>query len=114
MNLKKDFPHIMAGLKEEVDEVRFLLVVDENYDDVDSDEFDVFDPSEYNYMIYVTEVMQEVLGEEGLTKFMEALAESRDFQDFYANERDIYGVMTTLDEEGIAQSMLSIAEEILS
>ncbi len=114
MNLKKDFPQMMSKLQEEIDEVRLLLVIDENYDDVDSDEFDVFDPSEYNYMIYVTEALQEVLGEEGLTKFMEALAESGDFQDFYANDRDIYGVMTTLDEEGIAQSMLSIAEEILS
>lgn len=114
MNLKNDFPRIMAGLKEEIDEVRHLLVIDENYDDVDSDEFDVFDPSEFNYMIYVTEALQEVLGEEGLAKAISKLQSSDDYKDFYAHENDMYGVMTTLDDEGIAKSMLTIMEETLS
>ena len=114
VNLKNDFPRIMAGLKEEIDEVRHLLVIDENYDDVDSDEFDVFDPSEFNYMIYVTEALQEVLGEEGLAKAISKLQSSDDYKDFYAHENDMYGVMTTLDDEGIAKSMLTIMEETLS
>ncbi len=114
MNLKSDFPRITAGLKEEIEEVRLLLVIDENYDDVDSDEFDVFDPSEFNYMIYVTEALQEALGEERLQKAIEKLKESDDYKDFYAHESDMYGVMTTLDDAGIAKSMLSIMEETLS
>ncbi len=114
MNIKDEFPRIYKGLTEKIEEVRLLLVIDENYDDVDSDEFDVFDPSEFNYMIYVTEALQEVLGEEGLKKAIEKFKESDDFQYFYDNESDIYGVMTTLDDAGIAKSMLSVMEEILS
>lgn len=114
MNLKSDFPRIMAGLKEDIEEVRLLLVIDENYDDVDSDEFDVFDPSEFNYMIYVTEILQEVLGEEGMKKAIEKLQASDDFKEFYAHESDMYGVMTTLDDAGIAKSLLSVMEETLS
>ena len=114
MNLKNDFPHIMSGLKEEVDEVRSLLVIDENYDDVDSDEFDVFDPSEFNYMIYVTEELQEVLGEERLQEAINKMKSGDDFKDFYAHETDMYGVMTALDDAGIAKSMLTVMEETLS
>ncbi len=114
MNLKKQFPRIMAGIEEEIEALRFLLVIDENYDDVDSDEFDVFDPSEYNYLVYVTEVLQEVLGEERLKEVIEKLEACDDFSEFYAQENDMYGVMTDLDDEGIARSILTIMEESLS
>ncbi len=114
MNLKEDFPRIMMGLKEEIEELRYLLVIDENYDDVDSDEFDVFDPSEFNYMVYVTEELQDVLGKERLQKVIVELENCEDFQTFYAHESDIYGIMTTLDEDGIAKSILSIMEENVS
>lgn len=112
MNLKNDFPKLMKNL--DIEEVRLLLVIDENYDDVDSDEFDIFDPSEFNYMIYVTEALQEVLGKEGLKKTIEALEKCDDYQEFYAHEPDMYGVMTRLDDTGIAKSMLRIMEEVVS
>ncbi len=114
MNIKSDFPKIVNGLEDKDPSVRNLLVIDENYDDVDSDEFDVFDPSEFNYMVYVTEEMQAVLGEDGLAKVVEKLKQSADYQEFYAHESDMFGIMTALDDAGIAKSMLSIMEETLS
>ena len=114
MNLKENFPLIMAGLEEEVDELRHLILVDVNYDDVDSDEFDVFDPSDYNYLVYVTERVQNVLGEERLKSAIASLQQDKNFDDFYAPEDDMYGVMTKLDEEAIAQSILGCMEKSLS
>ena len=111
MKLKSDFPKLMKDL--DVDEVRNLLVIDENYNDVDSDEFDVFDPSEFNYMIYVTEALQEVLGEVRLSQAVKSLQESDDYKDFYVHESDMYGVMTTLDDAGIAKSLLTAMEKTL-
>jgi hypothetical protein len=114
MNLKENFPRIMAGLEEEVDELRHLILVDVNYDDVDSDEFDVFDPSDYNYLVYVTERVQNVLGEARVKSAIEKLQQDDDFDDFYAPEADMYGVMTKLDEAAIAQRILACMEMSLS
>lgn len=116
MSLKTAYPKTMEKLQnEEIDEIRKLIVVDENYDDIDSDEFDVFDPSEYNYLVYITQRLQDVLGKEKLEKLIERLDESEEFQSFYANEIDMYGVMTAMEnEEKIAQTILTKVEEILS
>lgn len=114
MNLKEKFPHIMMGMKEEIEELRYLLVIDENYDDVDSDEFDVFDPSEFNYMVYVTEELQEVLGKDRLQKAIDKMETCEDFKAFYANDTDLYGLMTTLDEVEIAEKILGMMEATLS
>ncbi len=113
MNLRSDYPSIMQGL-DEVEELRYLLVIDKNYDDVDSDEFDVFDPSEYNFMVYATERLQDRLGKERLLSVIEKLSTDKAFTNFYAHEDDIYGVMTTLDEEMIAKTFLDMMEESLS
>ncbi len=113
MSLRERYPKLMDGL-EDIEELRHLLVIDENYDDVDSDEFDVFDPSEYNYMIYITEVLQERLGKEKIALLIERLGKCDTFEIFYAHEDDIYGVMTPLNDEAIAGVILDVIEEILS
>jgi hypothetical protein len=114
MNLESDFPRLLAGIDEEITDVRELVVIDVNYDDVDSDEFDVFDPSDYNFLVYVTERVQEVLGEQRLKSVLELLEKSDDFKDFYINEIDMYGVMTDLEEEEIAKKFLEAMEASLS
>lgn len=114
MNLRERFPTIMAALDEDIDESRFLILVDVNYDDVDSDEFDVFDPSDYNYLIYITERLQLAMGEERMQKFIEQIAESGVFEDFYAPEIDAYGVMTQLDQEAIMIEILGRMERLLA
>ena len=114
MNIASNYPKIIKMLEDKNPSIRHLLVIDENYGDVDSDEFDVFDPSEYNYMVYMTERLQAVLGEKKLPIVIDILQKSDAYQDFYAHENDIYGVMTTLDEEGIAENILNVIENTLS
>ena len=114
MNIKNDFPNLLSKIEEEVSDVRELVVVDYNYDDVDSDEFDVFDPSEYNFMVYVTERVQQALGERRLKSVIETLKQSGDFQDFYVDDIDMYGVMTELGEEAITERFLVSMERALS
>ena len=116
MSISENYPKILAKIDESefVDSVRDLVVVDENYDDVDSDEFDVFDPSEYNFMIYITERLQNVLGEEGLQHLIEKLEVYEDFENFYKHESDILGIMIKKGtEESISKVILDMIEEEL-
>jgi len=104
-------PNLIAKIDEPVEEIRDLVVVDENYDDVDSDEFDIFDPEEYNFIVYVTERVQDVLGETGMQKLVEKLENGAVFEDFYAPEIDMYGVKSEGREEDVAQKILALIEE---
>ena len=112
MNLKTQYPKFFSKLMEEVDEVRYLVVVDKNFNDVDSDEFDAIDPEDYNYLVYVTERLQDVLGEEGMVTFIKALEAHDDVALFYLSDVDLYGIQTDLEDEGIAKMILEIAETI--
>ena len=112
MSLKERYPTVLDGF--DVESRRYLVVVDKNYDDVDSDEFDVFDPSEYSHIVYITERLQSKLGEKGVETLIRSLEDATEFEAFYAHEKDSYGVMSALDEEQIADVILTHAEEILS
>ncbi|NOR56731.1 MAG: hypothetical protein GQ531_11075, partial [Sulfurovum sp.] len=70
MNLEKMYPNIFKDLEDDIDELRYLVVVDKNFDDVDSDEFDAIDPEDYNYLVYVTERIQDILGEVGMVELV--------------------------------------------
>jgi len=110
MHLKETYPKIFSKLDEEVDEIRFLVVVDKNFNDVDSDEFDAIDPEDYNYLVYVTERLQAVLGEEGMVAFIKKLEAHEAVELFYLSEVDLYGIQTSLEDEAIATMVLNIAE----
>ena len=114
MNIQNDLPKLLAKIDEEVFDARELVVVDYNYDDIDSDEFDVFDPSEYNFMVYVPKRVRVALGEERLISVVKRLKESGDFQEFYVDDIDMYGVMTKLSEEDITKRFLTTMEDSLS
>jgi hypothetical protein len=112
MSLKEQFPSLLEKIEDQVFEVRDLVVVDENYDDIDTDEFDVFDPEEYNFLVYVTERVQEALGEERFERFLKRLEAEERFESFFAHERDMYGLKTEgMSEEDIAMLIAAIAEE---
>lgn len=108
--LRSQYPKIFSTLDKDIDEVRFLVVVDKNFDDVDSDEFDAIDPEDYNYLVYVTERLQNVLGEEGMVSFIKMLEAHKAVDLFYLSEVDLYGIQTHLEDEGIAKMVLDIAE----
>ncbi len=114
MNLEKEYPKLFKELKDKifVETPRDLIVVDENYDDIDSDEFDVFDPSDYNFLIYITPRVQEILGEDGLNKLTKKLENDKRFEDFFASEIDMYGIkVINTDEETIETMILKLIEE---
>ena len=108
--LKERYPNIFSTLEDDIDEVRFLVVVDENYDDDDSDEFDAIDPEDYNYLVYVTERLHGSLGEEGMVSFVKTLESRKEVELFYLSDVDLYGIQTSLNEEDIATMVLDIAE----
>ena len=108
--IKERYPKTMSALDEEIDALRYLLVIDENDDDVDNDEFDVFEPEEYNYMIYITERLQRAMGEELFVNLPVILEESGAFEKFFASEEDLYGVRMDGDEYAVARSILDEIE----
>ena len=111
MSLETTYPKLIAKITEPVYDLRDLVVVDENYDDVDSDEFDVFESDEYNFLIYVTERVQNVLGEEKMQQLIAKLEEDSRFENFFAAEPDMYGIKCEMDEETIAKEIVTLIEE---
>ena len=111
--LRSTYPKLFSKVDNEIDEIRYLVVVDKNFDDVDSDEFDAIDPEDYNYLVYVTERLQAVLGEEGMVTFIKLLEAHKDVALFYLSDVDIYGIQTKLEDDGIAHMVLEIVEDIV-
>lgn len=111
--LQQNYPKIFNALPEEITALRYLLVIDENYNDDDTDEFDAIDPEDYNYLVYVTEMLQKILGEEKVVQFVKALEARDEVEEFYLSEIDLYGMQTKLDEEGIAKMILGIIEGLM-
>ncbi len=113
-SIEKNYPKLFKSLPEDTTELRYLLVIDENYDDEDTDEFDAIDPEDFNYLLYVTDMLQEAVGEENIVALVKRLKVHKDIEEFYLSDIDLYGIQTALDEEGIANMVLSTLEEILA
>jgi hypothetical protein len=111
--LRSTYPKLFSKIDDEVDELRYLLVIDENFNDVDSDEFDAIDPEDYNYLVYVTERLQAVLDEVRMVTFIKALEAHKNVSLFYLSEVDLYGIQTELKDNGIAKMILEILEDIV-
>ena len=111
--IEKSYPKLFKQIPEDISALRYLLVVDENYNDDDTDEFDAIDPEDYNYLVYVTDMLQEVMGEEKMVAFVKALEARTEVEEFYLSEIDLYGMQTKLSEEGIAKMILGIVEELM-
>ncbi len=112
--IEKNYPKLFKTLPEDTTELRYLLVIDENYDDDDTDEFDAIDPEDFNYLLYVTDLLQEAVGEPTMIELVKNLKVHKDIEEFYLSEIDMYGIQTSLDEDGIAHMTLGSLEEILA
>ena len=112
--LKQNYPNIFNALPEEITALRYLVVIDENYNDDDTDEFDAIDPEDYNYLVYIKEMLQDVLGEERMVAFVKALEARKEVEEFYLSEVDLYGMQTKLSEENIAKMILDIIEGLMA
>jgi len=112
VNLEKKYPKLFDKLEDKDVELRHLLNVDENYEDYDSEEFE-FDFEEYNFIIYIAEAIQNILGEEKMNELIIKLAENKAFENFRADEIDLYGLKSSLNEHDIALLILNQIEEII-
>ncbi|WP_309496585.1 hypothetical protein [Sulfurovum sp.] len=111
--IEKNYPKIFKTLPEDVSALRYLLVVDENYDDDDTEEFDAIDPEDFNYLVYVTDTLQESVGETAVVELVKKLKYHKDIDEFYLSDVDLYGIQTALDEEGIVKMVLDTLEEAM-
>ena len=112
MDLQQRYPKLFEKLEDKEVELRHLLNVDANEEDFDSEEFE-FDYEDYNYIIYIAEPVQKVLGKEKMGRLVEALEASRQFENFLASEEDLYGVKSKLGEAKIASLVLDLIEELV-
>lgn len=112
MNLEEKYPKLFEELEDKESELRHLLNVDENYEDFDSEEYE-FDFEEYNYVIYIAEPVQQVLGEAKMDELIVKLHDNDAFEHFLASEKDLYGVKSDLNTEEITALVLGQVEEIV-
>jgi len=110
-HLREQYPKVFKTLAEDVTELRYLMVIDENYDDDDTDEFDGIDPEDFNYLVYITERLQTAVGEEVMVALVKKLKNHKDIDEFHLSEIDLYGIQTQLDEAHIAHMVLDVLEE---
>ncbi len=111
--LKLDYPKLFALLPEDISALRYIIVIDENFNDVDSDEFDDIDPEDFNYMVYLTDLLQETIGKELVQSLPAKYIQNSAFEDFHLSQEDLYGVQTDENELGIAKIILSEIEKVL-
>lgn len=112
MNLEEKYPKLFEKLEDKDVELRHLLNVDENYEDYDSEEYE-FDFEDYNFVIYIAEPIQIVLGEEKLALLTDKLGDHSAFENFVISEEDLLGVKSSLSEEEITALILEHVEEII-
>jgi len=112
MSLPSKYPKLFEKLKDDELELRHLLGVDENYEDYDSEEYE-FDFEEYNFVLYIAEPIQNVLEEEKMSELMVKLSKNKAFENFRADDIDLYGVKTALNENEIVELILNQIEDIV-
>jgi hypothetical protein len=109
--LLKQFPNIMALLEDDIDETRYLVVVDPNVEE-EADEADVFDPTEYNWMVFFPERIKEALGEELFSKLPEMVKGLDIVEDFLDDDEDLFGILSQADEETITKRVLEVLDNL--
>ena len=113
MKLQEKYPKLFEKLEEKDIEIRHLLNVDENYEDYDSEEFE-FNFEEYNFIVYISELMQEALGNEKMEELMVKLNDNPSFENFLASEIDLYALKSTLSTPELEELILNQVESVLS
>jgi len=114
IDLEKEYPNLAKFIEEkDLNELRYYVVVDENYEDIDDEEVDVYNPADYNYLIYIVERVHNALGEEGLKKLISRLYELKEFENFLDSEIDLYGAKSQFDSEEVAKLVLKEVDAIL-
>ena len=104
-------PNLLKLIEEDIDESRYLVVVDPNIED-EADEADIIDPTEYNWMVFIPDRVEQALGEELFSRIPSKLSEMEIFEDFFDAERDLYGIQSDIDEERIREIVLTLLDRL--
>jgi hypothetical protein len=113
--LKKEYPNLIRKFNlDDIDDIRSIIVVDENYEDEDEEDSVEFDWDEYNYMVYLPEMTLKAVGSETIQSVLQKLSNSSIFDDFLVSEVDLFGVLSDLNTDSIAKIVLSFIEQELS
>ena len=112
--LQERYPRLFEHWEDKDLLLRNLIVVDENDNDVSDDELtdELYDPAIYSHMVYIAAPVVAALGER-LVALPERVAAREGFTECYDSEGDLWGVVSTLDETGIALAILDEAEAAL-
>jgi len=110
--LKSNFPNLIKLFdNEELDEIRYFVVVDPNIEE-EADEADVFDPTEYNWMIFFPERVKEYIGDEIFSTLGRELQSLEIFKDILDDDEDLYGVLCEESEERIIEEVLKVLDRL--
>jgi len=110
--LKSNFPNLIKLFDdEELDEIRYFVVVDPNIEE-EADEADVFDPTEYNWMIFFPERVKEYIGDEIFSTLGRELQSLEIFKDILDDDEDLYGVLCEESEEKIIEEVLKVLDKL--
>jgi len=113
--LQEAFPKLLSRIDEEIEELRYLAVVDLNeYDPEIDDDFDEINPEDYNYLAYLPERVVKAIGPELLEKLPEIFENEGVFENFLASEEDLFAIKDLPDrEEDVAMKILATIEKEL-
>ena len=110
--LKKDYPNLMQLFNDEdLDERRYFVVIDPNIEE-EADEADIFDPTEYNWMIFFPERVKEALGDELFGTLFSEIESLGIIEDILDDGDDLFGVLSKSDEEQIANQVMQILDKL--
>ena len=115
MSIKDKYPKLFEKIedKEFVEDISDLVNIDINYDDEDSEEVDIFDPEDYNYIVYINERVQQAIGKEKLLILKHKIKNLKEIENFIDSEDDLYGIKSSMPEDDIAKNILNVIENEL-
>ncbi len=110
--LKRDYPNLMKLFDDEdLDERRYFVVIDPNIEE-EADEADIFDPTEYNWMIFFPERVKETLGDELFGTLFSEIESLGIIEDILDDGDDLFGVLSKSDEEQISNQVMQILDKL--
>ena len=110
--LKKDYPNLIQLFNDEdLDERRYFVVIDPNIEE-EADEADIFDPTEYNWMIFFPERVKETLGDELFGTLFSEIESLEIIEDILDDGDDLFGVLSKSDEEQISNQVMQILDKL--